>query len=162
MHMHTAQVTAILYANPGWCPADGGKLRLWPPRTLEAAPSTATSGAGALPAFSDCLFCQGHIPCGRRAPWSPPPPPPPAAQARCLPSQTVCFVKVISPVAAAHPGARPLHRHQRRRRAACLIRLSVLSRSYPLWPPRTLEPAPSTAHQRRRHATLLLMSLDTK
>ena len=46
MCLHTAQVTAILYANPGWCPADGGKLRLWPPRTLEAAPSTATSGAG--------------------------------------------------------------------------------------------------------------------
>ncbi len=47
LHAH-AQVTAILYANPGWCPADGGKLRLWPPRTAEAAaPAGGSSVAGA-------------------------------------------------------------------------------------------------------------------
>lgn len=34
------QVTAILYANPGWTPADGGKLRLWPPRMIDPASAT--------------------------------------------------------------------------------------------------------------------------
>lgn len=42
------QVTAILYANPNWCPADGGKLRLWPPRTLaESMPPPPTTRADA-------------------------------------------------------------------------------------------------------------------
>ena len=40
--MVTLQVTAILYANPNWCPADGGKLRLWPPRTVEATSSLSS------------------------------------------------------------------------------------------------------------------------
>ena len=40
-HAHSLmQVTAILYANPGWSPADGGKLRLWPPRMIDPS-STA-------------------------------------------------------------------------------------------------------------------------
>ncbi|KAK9909122.1 hypothetical protein WJX75_007516 [Coccomyxa subellipsoidea] len=41
------RVTAILYANPNWCPADGGKLRLWPPRALEPASSLSSARAGA-------------------------------------------------------------------------------------------------------------------
>ncbi|EIE25588.1 P-loop containing nucleoside triphosphate hydrolase protein [Coccomyxa subellipsoidea C-169] len=41
------RVTAILYANPTWCPADGGKLRLWPPRALEPSPSQSSARAGA-------------------------------------------------------------------------------------------------------------------
>ena len=32
-------MTAILYANPSWAPAHGGKLRLWPPRRLDPNPS---------------------------------------------------------------------------------------------------------------------------
>lgn len=44
--MVTMQVTAILYANPNWCPADGGKLRLWPPRTVEPMPSMSSVRAG--------------------------------------------------------------------------------------------------------------------
>ena len=39
------QVTAILYANPGWSPADGGKLRLWPPPMID--PASTAHGAPA-------------------------------------------------------------------------------------------------------------------
>lgn len=41
------QVTAILYANPGWSPSDGGKLRLWPPPMIDQAatgPASLHSG----------------------------------------------------------------------------------------------------------------------
>ncbi len=43
------RVTVVLYANPGWAPADGGKLRLWPPvgpgeeEDEEAAPLQAAT-----------------------------------------------------------------------------------------------------------------------
>lgn len=45
-NMVALQVTAILYANPNWCPADGGKLRLWPPRTMEPMSSMSSARAG--------------------------------------------------------------------------------------------------------------------
>lgn len=39
----TVQVTAIVYANPGWVPADGGKLRIWIPRTASYQDSLVAS-----------------------------------------------------------------------------------------------------------------------
>ncbi|CAK0746634.1 hypothetical protein CVIRNUC_001707 [Coccomyxa viridis] len=44
---HQRRVTAILYANPGWSPSDGGKLRLWPPPMIDQAatgPASLHSG----------------------------------------------------------------------------------------------------------------------
>lgn len=37
------QVTAIVYANPSWRPADGGKLRIWLPRTASYQDCLAAS-----------------------------------------------------------------------------------------------------------------------
>ncbi len=54
-----AQVTAILYANPTWCPADGGKLRLWPPRALEPSPSQSSARAGAPAGADPTVACTG-------------------------------------------------------------------------------------------------------
>ena len=46
----SVQVTAILYANPGWSPSDGGKLRLWPPPMIDpAAAGPASVHSGHLP-----------------------------------------------------------------------------------------------------------------
>ncbi|KAK9846598.1 hypothetical protein WJX81_007446 [Elliptochloris bilobata] len=39
------RVTAILYANPSWAPAHGGKLRLWPPRTSGGSGAAAAASA---------------------------------------------------------------------------------------------------------------------
>lgn len=48
------QVTAILYANPSWCPADGGKLRLWPPRTADPALASAPAGVASQQHCTSC------------------------------------------------------------------------------------------------------------
>lgn len=37
------QVTAIVYANPSWRPADGGKLRIWLPRAASYQDCSAAS-----------------------------------------------------------------------------------------------------------------------
>ena len=57
------QVTAILYANPSWAPAHGGKLRLWPPRRLDPNPShTMASGQAAAPPHSRVGSADSHAP----------------------------------------------------------------------------------------------------
>ena len=55
------QVTAILYANPSWAPAHGGKLRLWPPRRLDPNPShTPAPGQAAAPPHSRVGSADSH------------------------------------------------------------------------------------------------------
>ncbi|CAL8460864.1 g395 [Coccomyxa elongata] len=58
------RVTAILYANPNWCPADGGKLRLWPPRTVEPMSSMSSVRAGLAAGSSPrASLCLSESPC---------------------------------------------------------------------------------------------------
>eukprot|EP00884_Botryococcus_braunii_P022429 jgi/Botrbrau1/8870/Bobra.50_2s0026.1 len=45
---HQRRVTAIVYANPGWVPGDGGKLRIWIPRTASYQDSLAAASGLAI------------------------------------------------------------------------------------------------------------------
>ena len=62
------RLTAILYLNTRWRPADGGALVLFPPSPLNTAPGTAPGTApAAAPAVAPAAAALGHIaPCGNR------------------------------------------------------------------------------------------------
>ncbi|KAK9820208.1 hypothetical protein WJX72_007516 [[Myrmecia] bisecta] len=53
---HQRRVTAIVYANPSWTASDGGKLRIWPPKTepVGQAASPSASLSSFSPAASTC------------------------------------------------------------------------------------------------------------